>query len=358
MGPEELGSVYESLLELVPQITKDGAAFAFATGGRDEGQRAQDHAAATTRPTASCRCCSTARSSRSCRAPSRRTRTSRARRCSSSPIVDPGVRLRPLPARGRAPARGARRAAPGERHAVGRRVPPRAAAGGRPLHLRRRPEPDGRRAVQGEPLDGGRRARAAAHVPRLAHPARQRPARHDAGADGERHPRRGVGADRGRRQEDRERAEEAEQGGGRRASAGSARCGRSRATTKRRAVARAVAELEAASDAESRRSRRRSRSGAASSSRTRTGTSASSPTPGARRSSGRSSLGPLADAAPTNELWRQIRDGQGDAAAADVKTTNDLRDAVSTSSTGTWSSRRSSRGAGSTSCWAIRRGSA
>ena len=37
MGPEELGSVYESLLELVPQITKDGRQFAFATGGQTKG---------------------------------------------------------------------------------------------------------------------------------------------------------------------------------------------------------------------------------------------------------------------------------------------------------------------------------
>ena len=37
MGPEELGSVYESLLELVPQITKDGRQFAFAKGGETKG---------------------------------------------------------------------------------------------------------------------------------------------------------------------------------------------------------------------------------------------------------------------------------------------------------------------------------
>ena len=37
MGPEELGSVYESLLELVPRITKDGRRFAFATGGEARG---------------------------------------------------------------------------------------------------------------------------------------------------------------------------------------------------------------------------------------------------------------------------------------------------------------------------------
>lgn len=37
MGPEELGSVYESLLELVPQITQGGRVFAFATGGETKG---------------------------------------------------------------------------------------------------------------------------------------------------------------------------------------------------------------------------------------------------------------------------------------------------------------------------------
>ncbi|MCC7535012.1 MAG: N-6 DNA methylase [Deltaproteobacteria bacterium] len=37
MGPEELGSVYESLLELVPQITQDGRQFSFATGGETKG---------------------------------------------------------------------------------------------------------------------------------------------------------------------------------------------------------------------------------------------------------------------------------------------------------------------------------
>jgi hypothetical protein len=37
MGPEELGSVYESLLELVPQIGKDGREFGFATGGETKG---------------------------------------------------------------------------------------------------------------------------------------------------------------------------------------------------------------------------------------------------------------------------------------------------------------------------------
>lgn len=37
MGPEELGSVYESLLELVPQIGDGGREFRFATGGETKG---------------------------------------------------------------------------------------------------------------------------------------------------------------------------------------------------------------------------------------------------------------------------------------------------------------------------------
>ncbi len=37
MGPEELGSVYESLLELVPQITEGGRKFSFATGAETRG---------------------------------------------------------------------------------------------------------------------------------------------------------------------------------------------------------------------------------------------------------------------------------------------------------------------------------
>ena len=37
MGPEELGSVYEGLLELVPQITEGGRRFGFASGGETAG---------------------------------------------------------------------------------------------------------------------------------------------------------------------------------------------------------------------------------------------------------------------------------------------------------------------------------
>ena len=37
MGPEELGSVYEGLLELVPQVTLEGRRFGFASGGETKG---------------------------------------------------------------------------------------------------------------------------------------------------------------------------------------------------------------------------------------------------------------------------------------------------------------------------------
>ena len=37
MGPDELGYVYEGLLELVPQITKDGRSFAFASADQSRG---------------------------------------------------------------------------------------------------------------------------------------------------------------------------------------------------------------------------------------------------------------------------------------------------------------------------------
>ena len=70
----------------------------------------------------------------------------------------------------------------------------------RPLHLRRRRQPDGRRTGQGQPLAGSPGARPAADLPRRAHQGRQRPARHHARAARRRHPRRRVHAARRRRQ--------------------------------------------------------------------------------------------------------------------------------------------------------------
>ena len=357
MGPEELGSVYESLLELVPQITEDGRAFAFATGGETQGQRAQDHGQLL--------------HARQPRAGAARQRARAGRRTSTIAahpdepveallelsIVDPACGSGHFLLAAARRLAGARRAPAGERDALGGGVPPRAAAGRRPLHLRRRPEPDGGRAVQGEPVDGGGRARAAAHVPRLAHPARQRAARHDAGADGEGHPRRRVGADRGRRQEGRERAEEAEQGRGRRASATLARSGRARGDER---GGGGCARGRGAGGRARRRRRRRSRG------RSRSGTSILDSAEYRHQKFVADAwcaafvwpkqAGLLADAAPTNELWRQIRDGQGDAARVDCEDGCGARQRVLRSSTGIWRSRMSSREAGSTWCLGIPRG--
>ena len=75
----------------------------------------------------------------------------------------------------------------------------RAAGRGEALHLRRRPQPDGGRAGQGLPLAGGPGARQAARLPRRPHQVRQRADRRDPGADRRGHPRQGVQAGRGRR---------------------------------------------------------------------------------------------------------------------------------------------------------------
>ena len=40
METEELGSVYESLLELTPRLVDEGRGFAFAEGAETKGQRA------------------------------------------------------------------------------------------------------------------------------------------------------------------------------------------------------------------------------------------------------------------------------------------------------------------------------
>ena len=56
---------------------------------------------------------------------------------------------------------------------------PRPARRGLPLRLRCGPEPDGRRAGEGFPVDGGARAGQAAVLPRRPHQAGQRPDRRD-----------------------------------------------------------------------------------------------------------------------------------------------------------------------------------
>jgi hypothetical protein len=184
MGPEELGSVYESLLELVPQVTKDGRQFAFATGGETKGNARKTTGSYYT-PDSLVQVLLDSALEPVVQDHDRKAPGEPSRGAARPLDRRPGLRLRTLSPRRSSPTRRARRAPRSERHAVGGRVPPRASAGRGSLHLRRRSQPDGRRALQGEPVDGGRRAGPPAHVPQLAHPAWQRAARHDAGADGE-----------------------------------------------------------------------------------------------------------------------------------------------------------------------------
>ena len=159
----------------------------------------------------------------------------------------PGVRLGPLPRRGRPPDRqAARGASASDDGASARGDPARAARRRRPLHLRRRRQPDGRRAVQGQPLDGGARARPAALVPRRTIVLGNSllgatPALIAAG-----HPRRRVQADRGRRQEDRRRAAQAERQGARgpARTRSSLRAGRSGCPRDRRCRSRTIAAVD------------------------------------------------------------------------------------------------------------------
>jgi hypothetical protein len=82
METEELGSVYESLLELTPRLTEDGRGFAFAEGGEGKGHaRKTTGSYYITRPTAWCRHCSTALSMRCSTASRWRPRTRSRRSC-------------------------------------------------------------------------------------------------------------------------------------------------------------------------------------------------------------------------------------------------------------------------------------
>ena len=175
LGAEELGSIYESLLELVPRYNAIEQTLTLETlAGNDrkttgsyytpsslidlvldealdplldEAERAADPEAALL----------------------------------AHDGLRPCVRLRALPRRRRPPHRRTPRDRPHrrdrphpDRHS---RRPSRRR---RPLHLRRRPQPARGRARQGQPLARGHDPGPPAVLPRRAHQGRQRPARHDA----------------------------------------------------------------------------------------------------------------------------------------------------------------------------------
>ena len=167
MGPEELGSVYESLLELVPAIPEDGRGFSFATGDETKGNARKTTGSYYT-PDSLVQVLLDSALEPVVQQTVAAHPENPAEALLQLSVVDPGLRQRSLPAGRRAAARDARRAPPGQRDAVGRAVPARRPPGRQPVPLRRGPEPDGRRALPGKPLDGGRRAGPAAVLPGLA----------------------------------------------------------------------------------------------------------------------------------------------------------------------------------------------
>jgi hypothetical protein len=188
MGPEELGSVYESLLELDPDPNVEKRAFNLRAGNKGNARKTSgtyytpDSLVQVLLDNA----LDPVIADSIAKNPANPVEA-----LLGLSIVDPAC------VGGSATVSGARCAASGQWNALGGRVPARAAAGGGSLHLRCGPEPNGRRALQGEPVDGGGRTRAGAHVPELAHPTGQRPAGDDARVDGEGDSRRSLGTDRG-----------------------------------------------------------------------------------------------------------------------------------------------------------------
>ena len=204
METEELGSVYESLLELTPRLTDDGRGFAFA--------RRRARPRATQRKTTG-----------SYYTPDSLVQAlldsaldpvlDRVEAEADDPaeallgvtVIDPacGSGHFLLAAARRIATRLARARAGGAASAGDYRHALRDVA--RALHPRRRPQPDGGRADQGRAVDRDGRARQAARLPRRQHPLRRRAARRvrPRGA-GKGHSRRRLQAARRRRQGDRQ----------------------------------------------------------------------------------------------------------------------------------------------------------
>ena len=208
LGAEELGAIYESLLELVPD--RDGQ-YTFVL--RDAAGNDRKSTGSYYTPTSLIDCLLD-----STLDPVLDDATKQAEIAATAAGTDvvggdrrgpavrdglrPGLRLRPLPRRGGPTHRQARRRRPRAQPRTNPGVAPhRSPRRHHPLRLRRRPQPDGRRTREGLPLAGGPGPGQATVLPRRPRQARQRPDRRDTEADRRGHPRRRVQAGRGRRPE-------------------------------------------------------------------------------------------------------------------------------------------------------------
>ena len=191
LGAEELGSIYESLLELVPKWSKEKREFLLNVMPGNERKSTGSYYTPTS--LIDCLLDSTLdpvlddaqkRAEMAATSGGHRPVARHRRRPAGGHGLRPGLRLRTLPRRGRAahrqaPGRGAR-AQPGTHR---RGAAHRAARRGYALHLRRRRQPDGGRTGQGLAVAGGAGARQAARLPRRSHQIRQRAHRRDSRAD-------------------------------------------------------------------------------------------------------------------------------------------------------------------------------
>jgi hypothetical protein len=208
VAADELGGIYEGLLELHPSLDVDAGAFELETAAGHERKKTGSYYT----PTSLVDCLlDTALDPVVDAAVKGKSRADAEAALLALKVVDPACGSGALPGGGGA----ADGAAAGDGEDGGRRAEPagveaRPARCDRAVCLWGRPERDGGRAVQGGLVDGGDRAGPAAVVPGRARPARQRAARGDAGVDRARRAGRGVGGAGGRRQGGGEGAEEAE----------------------------------------------------------------------------------------------------------------------------------------------------
>ena len=175
METEELGSVYESLLELTPRIADDGRVFSFAEGAETQGHARKTTGSYYTPDSLVQALLNSALDPVLDRAEGEVGESGR--RLARAPCHRPSLRLRPLPAGGGAAYRLARCARPCGRCSGGQRLPTRATRRRASVPLRRRPQSDGGRADKGGALDRDARAGQAAWLPRRQHSLRRFAAR-------------------------------------------------------------------------------------------------------------------------------------------------------------------------------------
>ena len=175
LGAEELGSVYESLLELIPHYDPDNRSYTLTVLPGNERKESGSYYT----PTSLVECLlDSALDPLLDEATAHGTAEEKVAALLDLDRLRPRLRLRPFPGSGSPPHRQTHRRRRNRRIRTPRArdpqgPPPRS----RPLHLRRRHQPHGRRAGQGLAVAGSPGAGQAAVVPGPEHPRRQLPPR-------------------------------------------------------------------------------------------------------------------------------------------------------------------------------------